>query len=350
MAQQAGLRHPRRRMSDNFDALLVLGFGGPEKPEDVMPFLENVTRGRGIPRQRLLSVAENYYRLGGRSPINDQCRALIAALRAELDTHAIALPIYWGNRNWHPFLEDTMRRMAADGVRRALIFVTSAYSSYSACRQYLEDVEAARAGVGATAPEFERLPRYCLLPGFVDPMTERVCDALAAIPEGRRNAARLLCTAHSIPISMAQPSQYVEQLTEVAQRVAAGAGFATHRLVFQSRSGPPGQPWLEPDICDALSEEAAAGVKDVVVAPIGFLSDHMEVVVDLDIQAKEHATELGLNMVRAATVGIHPRFVAMIRELICERLSGAREAWVWPCLADCCPNPHRMGMPPGRPA
>jgi ferrochelatase len=337
-------------MSDNFDALLVLSFGGPENAAEVLPFLENVARGRGIPRERLLAVAANYYGMGGRSPINEQCRALIAALRAELDSHGVKLPIYWGNRNWHPFLEETMRRMAADGVRRALIFVTSAYSSYSACRQYLEDVDTARAAIGGDAPRFERLPQYCLRPGFVEPLIERVRDALAQIPEDRRGAARLLATAHSIPLAMAQTSKYLEQLTEVARRVAAGAGFSGHRLVFQSRSGRPSEPWLEPDVRAALSEEAAAGATDVVVAPIGFIMDHMEVAFDLDTQAREHARALGLNMVRAGTVGTHPKFVGMIRELIEERLSGAAAAWMWPCLENCCPQPHPMGLPPGRPA
>jgi ferrochelatase len=336
-------------MSENFDALLVLSFGGPERAEEVMPFLDNVARGRGIPRERLLAVAENYYRLGGRSPINQQCRALIAALGAELDSHGVRLPIYWGNRNWHPLLEETLRRMAADGVRRALVFVTSAYSGYTACRQYLEDVETARAAIGAGAPQWERLPQYCLLSGFIEPLIERARDALAQIPEDRRAAARLLATAHSIPLEMAQTSKYLEQLTEVAWRVAAGAGFSGHRLVFQSRSGRPSEPWLEPDVRQALSEEAAAGAKDVVVAPIGFISDHMEVVFDLDTQAQEHARAVGLNMVRAATVGTHPKFVSMIRELVEARLGGETAAWVWPCLENCCPNPHRMGMPPGRP-
>ena len=237
----------------------MVGFGGPESAAEVMPFLENVARGRDIPRQRLLAVAENYYRLGGRSPINDQYRALIAALGAELETHGVKLPIYLGNRNWHPLLAETMRRMTADGVRRALIFVTSAYSSYSACRQYLEDVETARMEIGEGAPEFERLPRYCLLAGFVEPLMERVRDARARVPEERRGAARLLCTAHSIPLEMAQTSKYLEQLTEVARRVAAGAGFSAHRLVFQSRSGPPAQPWLEPDVREALSRGGGGG-------------------------------------------------------------------------------------------
>jgi ferrochelatase len=324
-------------MPEDFDALLVLSFGGPERPEDVMPFLDNVTRGRGIPRERLLEVAENYYRLGGASPINEQCRALIAALRTEFDAHGLKLPIYWGNRNWHPFLEETLRRMSSDGVRRALVLVTSAYGSYSACRQYLEDMEKARTAVGAGAPRFERLPVYCLLPGFIEPLIERVRAAFEQIPAERRAGAKLLFTAHSIPLAMARTSKYLGQLAEVAHRVADGIQHPEYRLVFQSRSGPPHQPWLEPDVRDALREEALAGVKDVVVAPIGFISDHMEVKFDLDTQARELAESLGLNMVRAATVGTHPKFIEMIRELIEGRLSGAREAWPWPCEENCCP-------------
>ncbi|MGB8260733.1 MAG: ferrochelatase, partial [Terracidiphilus sp.] len=328
-------------MPEQFDALLVLSFGGPERPEDVMPFLENVTRGRGVPLERLLEVAENYARLGGVSPINEQTRALIAALRTELDQHGLKLPIYWGNRNWHPFTEETMRRMSADGVRRALVFVTSAYGSYSACRQYLEDLDNARAAVTGETPSFERLPHYCLLPGFIEPLIERVSDAFAHVPEERRAGTKLLFTAHSIPVAMSQTSNYFGQLTDVARLVAQGVRHPEYRLVFQSRSGPPQQPWLEPDVRDALREEARAGVKDVVVAPIGFISDHMEVKFDLDTQARELAGSLGLNMVRAATVGTHPKFVAMIRELIEERLSGAREACPWPCTETCCPSPQR---------
>lgn len=329
-------------MPEQFDALLVLSFGGPDRSEDVMPFLDNVTRGRGIPRERLLEVAENYYRLGGASPINEQCRALIAALRTDFDAHGLRLAIYWGNRNWHPFLEETMRRMSADGVRRALVLVTSAYGGYSGCRQYLEDMERAKTAVGAGAPEFERLPVYCLLPGFIEPLIERVRAAFEQIPVERRAGTKLLLTAHSIPLAMARTSKYLDQLTEVAHRVAAGIQHPEYRLVFQSRSGPPHQPWLEPDVRDALREEALAGVKDVIVAPIGFISDHMEVKFDLDTQARELAESLGLNMVRAATVGTHPKFIAMIRELVEERLSGAREAWPWPCEANCCPSPAQL--------
>jgi len=335
-------------MREHFDALLVLSFGGPERPEDVMPFLENVTRGRGVPRERLLEVAENYALFGGKSPINEQCRSLIAALRMELDEHGVNLPIYWGNRNWHPFLEETMRQMSADGVRRVLVFVTSAYGSYSACRQYLEDIEKAKAAVEGETPSYERLPHYCLLPGFIEPLIESVSAAFAQIPEARRAEAKLLFTAHSIPLSMAQTSSYLDQLKEVARLVAQGVQHQGYSLVFQSRSGPPHQPWLEPDVRDALREAASAGVKDVVVAPIGFISDHMEVKFDLDTQARELAESLGLHMVRAATVGTHPKFVGMIRELIEARLKGTHEAWPWPCTATCCPTPQHAGRPAAR--
>lgn len=335
-------------MPEQFDALLVLSFGGPERPEDVMPFLDNVTRGRGIPRERLLEVAQNYYRLGGASPISEQCRKLIAALREDFDAHGLKLPIYWGNRNWHPFVGETLRQMQADGVRRTLVLVTSAYASYSACRQYLDDLERARASAGAAAPEFERLPVYCLLPGFIEPLIDRVRAAFDELPAERRAAARLLFTAHSIPLEMVRTSKYLDQLKEVARRVAEGIGHAEYRLAFQSRSGPPHQPWLEPDVRDALREEARAGVKDVVVAPIGFVSDHMEVKFDLDTQARELADSLGLNMVRAATVGTHPKFIAMIRELIEERLSGLRPACPWPCEENCCPPPAVLSRPAAR--
>jgi protoporphyrin/coproporphyrin ferrochelatase len=331
-----------------FDALLVLSFGGPEKPKDVMPFLENVTRGRNIPRERLEEVAENYHSLGGRSPINDQCRELIAAVEAELAGHGMQLPVYWGNRNWHPFLGDTMKRMAVDGVKRALVFVTSAYSSYSGCRQYREDIERARAAVGPEAPECEKLRHFFEHSGFREPLAEHLRAALEQIPEERRGAARLLFTAHSIPVSMARTSRYEGQLRETAAWVAAAAGREAWDLVWQSRSGPPHQPWLEPDICDALSAAAAEGVKDVVVQPIGFISDHMEVIVDLDVQALSRAESLGLNMVRAATVGTHPKFVAMVRELVQERLDG-----IWTgtrCLPEgCCPSPQMLMAGGGRP-
>jgi ferrochelatase len=329
-----------------YDALLVLSFGGPEKEEDVLPFLENVTRGRGVPRERLVEVAENYMMFGGRSPINDQNRALIAALRAELEAHGHKLPVYWGNRNWHPFIEDTMRQMRDDGVQKALVFVTSAYSSYSACRQYLEDLDRARMAVGPGAPLCEKIRHFYSQPGFLGPLAECLREALGKLPEERRSHAHLLFTAHSVPLSMAQNSKYVPQLEHVAAHLAATAGRTDFRLVWQSRSGPPHQPWLEPDVKDAMTELAAQpGSRDVIVQPIGFISDHMEVIVDLDTQALEHSRSLGLDMIRAATVGTHPRFVAMIRELIEERMRG--EIAAEPCRADCCPNPHAMGG--GRP-
>ena len=317
-----------------------------------MPFLENVTRGRNIGRARLEEVAENYMMFGGRSPINDQCRELIAALRSELALHAIDLPIYWGNRNWHPFIEDTMRQMAADGIRRAIVFVTSAYSSYSACRQYLEDIERARGAVGEGAPECVKLRHFYDRPGFLDALADRLQSAFERIPEGERAAAHLLFTAHSVPLSMAQSSRYVQQLEEVAAHLAGRLGHPDYRLVWQSRSGPPSQPWLEPDIKDALSEVASGGgSRTVVVQPIGFISDHMEVILDLDTQAMGHARSLGLEMVRAGTAGTHPSFVSMIRELIEERLNSGEAAN--PCLANCCPSPMMLaGISggPGRPA
>jgi ferrochelatase len=304
-----------------YDAVLVMGFGGPERAEDVMPFLERVVQGRGVPRERLLSVAEHYYHLGGRSPINDQCRALIAALQRELALHQIELPIYWGNRNWHPFLTDTLQAMRGDGIQRALVYVTSAFSSYSGCRQYLEDMDKARASVGEGAPELDKLRVFYNHPGFVDAVVERVREALERVPDAQRAAARLVFTAHSIPIAMATGSDYVTQLREIASVVAERFGRADSDVVYQSRSGPPQVPWLEPDILDHLRALAARGdVRDVVVVPLGFVSDHMEVIWDLDHEAKAVAEELKLGLYRASTPGEHPLFVAMIRELIEERL------------------------------
>ncbi|HNY41667.1 MAG TPA: ferrochelatase [Bryobacteraceae bacterium] len=325
-------------MQCRYDALLVLSFGGPEKPEDVMPFLENVTRGRNIPRQRLEKVAESYLMFGGRSPINDQCRKLIAAVESDLAGHGIDLPIYWGNRNWHPFIEDTMRRMRDDGVGRALVLATSAYASYSSCRQYLEDIDRARGEVGDGAPVCDKLGHLCSQPGFVDALEDRLREAFGRLPAEDRDAAHLLFTAHSLPMEMARSSRYVEQLEQVAADLAARIGQNDYRLVWQSRSGPPSQPWLEPDIKDALSDIAArGGPTRVVVQPIGFISDHMEVVYDLDAQAMDHARALRVEMVRAGTAGTHPRFIEAIRELIEERLERGNSAD--PCLARCCPNP-----------
>jgi ferrochelatase len=332
-------------MPHEYDAILVVSFGGPEGPDEVLPFLENVLRGRNVPRERMLEVAEHYYHFGGVSPINAQNRALIAALGKELDAHGPKLPIYWGNRNWRPLLPDALRQMADDGVKRALAFFTSAYSSYSGCRQYRENIAAAQAEVGPAAPRVEKLRVFFNHPGFIEPMIENVRAALAQIPAPRRGRAELVFTAHSIPLAMAKNCRYEAQLREASRLVSEGVDPNRWRLVYQSRSGPPGQPWLEPDICDALRALAEGGdVHDVVVAPIGFTSDHLEVLYDLDFEARQLAEELGLNMVRAATVGVHPRFVGMIRELIEERLSdnpkrlalGAMGPSHDVCPGDCC--------------
>ena len=300
-----------------FDALLIVSFGGPEGPDDVVPFLENVTRGRNIPPDRLRVVGEQYFRFGGVSPINAQCRALIAALETDFAEHRVGLPIYWGNRNWHPMLADTIAQMRDDGIRNALAFITSPYSSQSSCRQYLDDIDRARRLVGPDAPEVRRLRHYFDHPGFIEPLARNVAVALESVRDFGESA--LLYTAHSIPVAMAEHGDYVAQLRAVAQLVnERAAPEHPWSLVWQSRSGPPTVPWLEPDIGDALATQAGAGTASVVVAPIGFISDHMEVVFDLDVQAADRAAALGLRFVRAATVGTAPEFVTMIRQLVAE--------------------------------
>ena len=329
-----------------YDALLVLSFGGPEGPADVIPFLEKVTTGRGVPRERLLEVAEHYQHFGGVSPINAQNRALIAALATELREHGIELPIYFGNRNWHPFVEDTVQHMAAAGVQRALVFVTSAYSSYSGCRQYREDLARAAALLTGPTIQFDKLRVFYNHPGFVAAMADRLRAAARTLPDARRERAEVIFTAHSIPLGMARTSAYEPQLREACRLVADLAGTPRYRLAYQSRSGSPAVPWLEPDVLDELDAVAAAGASDVLVVPIGFISDHMEVLFDLDEEASARAAALGVNMVRVETVGTHPRFVTMIRELIMERQTAhpAREALGnrGPshdiCPANCCPR------------
>ncbi|GAA3218009.1 ferrochelatase [Actinocorallia longicatena] len=287
------------------DALLLMSFGGPEGPEDVMPFLENVTRGRGVPRDRLEKVAEHYQLFGGVSPINQQCRELKAAIEAVVD-----VPVYWGNRNWPPFVEDTVARMKADGVTRAKAFVTSAYSGYSCEGQYQEDIDRARAAVPG-APEITKLPVYCLEDGFLLPFIEATRTALEHAP-----GARLVFTAHSVPLAQDGREQYAAELAEVARRVHAGVDPALEwDLVYQSRSGSPRTPWLEPDVCDHLEKLHAEGETTVVLVPIGFTSDHMEVKYDLDVEARDLAAEKGMTLVRAATPGTHPAFVALARDL-----------------------------------
>ena len=334
-----------------YDAVVLISFGGPERPEDVLPFLANVTRGRGVSPERLAEVAEHYQHFGGVSPINQQCRDLLAAIRSDFAAHGLDLPVYWGNRNWYPMLADTVAQMRDDGVRSALGFVTSAYGGYSSCRQYLEDISAARAAVGPEAPAIDRLRQFWDHPGFVEPHADAVRAALATLDADRRATTRLVFTAHSIPVAMAatagpEGGRYQAQLRETARLVAgAAAPDLPYDLVWQSRSGPQRVPWLEPDVNDHLRELATGRVTSVVVSPIGFVSDHLEVVWDLDTEAASTAKQLGLDFVRAGTPGTDPRFVAMVRELVAERLNpldtaprrrlGTLPVWDT-CPAGCC--------------
>jgi protoporphyrin/coproporphyrin ferrochelatase len=306
-----------------YDALLVLSFGGPEGPDDVMPFLENVTRGRNVPRERLEEVAEHYLHFGGVSPINAQNRALITAIEGELERRGQHLPVYFGNRNWHPFLTDTMRQMRDDGIERALVFATSAFSSYSGCRQYREDVIRAIEEIGDGAPEFDKIRVFYNHPGYILPMAELARATMDSIPDDRRATTRLVYTAHSIPVSMARQCAYELQLEDAANLISAEISTRDHILAYQSRSGPPQVPWLEPDILDVLESLAEKGATDVVVVPVGFISDHMEVLFDLDTEANEEAERLGMTLLRVPTVGTHPDFVRMICDLIGERMSDA---------------------------
>ena len=352
-----------------YDAVLLVSFGGPEGPEDVLPYLENVLRGRNVPRERMLEVAEHYHHFGGKSPNNDQNRALLAALRTELSERGPNLPVYWGNRNWHPLLPDTLREMANAGVKRAIAFVTSGFSCYSGCRQYRENIASAREQVGGPAPEVDKIRVFFNHPGFVHPMARNVLAAIGRLdrepafdaagdgilPERLRETP-VLFTAHSIPVSMSEGCRYVAQLEESCRLVAERAGLSRWRLVYQSRSGAPGQPWLEPDICDAIRELAAQGEKRVVIAPIGFVSDHMEVLYDLDTEAADLCRELGVAMERASTVGTDPEFVGMVRDLIAERAWQRPDRAAIGCMAashdvcpiDCCPAPVRPARPPAR--
>jgi len=344
------------RAAEAADAFLLLSFGGPEGPDDVLPFLRNVTRGRGIPEERLLSVAEHYQHFGGVSPINEQNRALVGALGAEFGRSGIDLPVYWGNRNWAPYIEDAVERMRADGVRRALVLATSATSSFSGCRQYRNDLARAREAAGGDAPELVKLRHFFDHPGFVAANADGVRSAIDRLPDDRQKDARLVFTAHSIPVAMNDASGpaadrlYARQQRETARLVAEdvrGPG-AEFDLVWQSRSGPPTVPWLEPDINDHLRALAASGTRAVVVSPTGFVSDHVEVLWDLDEEARTTAAELNLHFARAATAGTHPAFVAMVRELVEEHLTGAEPRWLGDlglcgiaCPDGCCPAPRR---------
>jgi ferrochelatase len=343
-------------MNVPYDAILVVSFGGPEGRDDVMPFLQTVLQGRNIPEDRLRVVAHHYELFGGVSPLNGQNRALIAALRTELEKSGPNLPIYWGNRNWTPFLAETLQQMKQDGIKRALAFFTSAYSSYSGCRQYREDIQKAQAAVGSGAPEVDKLRVFYNHPRFIEPTVENVRRAWEQIPEERRATARVAFTAHSIPKAMAAGCSYENQLREVCQLVAENLNLQNWSLVYQSRSGPPSQPWLEPDILTHLSDLKAEGITDVVVAPVGFISDHMEVLYDLDTEARQHCETIGLNMIRAATVGTHPSFIRMIRELILERMGsettrrslGTSGPSHDVCPVDCCLPGGGMPSRPGQ--
>lgn len=332
-----------------YDAFLLVSFGGPEGPDDVLPFLRNVTKGRGVPPERLAEVAEHYYAHGGVSPINQQCRDMLAAIRDRFAADGVRLGVYWGNRNTDPYLTDTVRAMAADGVRRAIAFATSAYSSYSSCRQYLDDIERAREAVPG-APVIDKIrPYYRDDDGFVEPFASSVRAALGALPAAVRDDAHLVFTAHSIPVAMAEVSgsesagtarpgpggRYAAELREVSALIAERAGGPARgwRLVFQSRSGSPAQPWLAPDVNDHLKVLAKDGVPAVVTVPVGFVSDHMEVIHDLDTEAAATAREAGLAYARAATPGTSPRFIAMISRLVTEAIASAQPP---ACPDDCC--------------
>lgn len=324
-----------------YDAVLIVSFGGPEGMEDVMPFLENVLRGRNVPRERMLQVAQHYEMFGGVSPINQQNRDLIDALEGELETSGPHLPIYWGNRNWHPLLPDTIQQMADDGMKRALAFVTSAYSSFSSCRQYRQNIIDAQNAVGSNAPVIDKLRAFYNHPLFIEANVDRIRTAFTQFTN--ESKPHLVFTAHSIPQSMADNCDYATQLTETGRLIAERIGVSNWQLVYQSRSGSPNQPWLGPDICDHLRQLQTSGVSEVVVAPIGFVSDHMEVIYDLDVEAQQVSKEIGLKMFRAATVGTHPTFVKMIRELILERTEAKSARYVGSlppnhesCSPDCC--------------
>ncbi|MCO1660068.1 ferrochelatase [Pseudonocardia humida] len=340
----------------SFDALLVLSFGGPEAPDEVRPFLENVVRGRGVPPQRLDAVEEHYQHFGGVSPINARNRELIAAVGERVD-----LPIYFGNRNWHPMVEATVEEMARDGVRRALVFSTSAYGGYSACRQYHEDIARARKAVGDGAPRLVKLRHFFDHPLFVRANADAVRAAMAGLPA----QPRLVFTAHSVPEAAdatgGPPAEgghlYSRQVREAAQLVAVELGESDFDVVWQSRSGPPQVPWLAPDIVDHLEDLHARGVGAVVVSPIGFVSDHLEVIWDLDTEAAEKAAELGMGFARAATAGADPRFADLVAELIAEHMHGFAPLRLGEvpgfgctadgafCAVDCCTPPRRPTRP-----
>jgi ferrochelatase len=342
-----------------FDALLLACFGGPEGPDDVIPFLERVTAGRGIPPERLIEVGQHYLTLGGVSPINEQNRALAQELRDELLRRGVDLPVYPGNRNSSPFFAETLGQIHGDGHRNVLALATSAYSSYSGCRQYREDLAKGLAQAALTGEVLvEKVSPFGDLDGFRSSMLPGLVDALANVRarHGSLDGVHVFFTTHSIPDSMVAASGpqtgtssalYVDQHLEVAealmQLVAATFDPAPPwSLVYQSRSGPPTMPWLEPDINDALTEAESAGVTSVVLVPIGFISDHIEVIWDLDTQARQTADVLGLDFARVPTAGVSPAFVAALVDRVEGTLAGATETrgplWTGLCAPNCCAN------------
>lgn len=336
-------------MTENYDAILIVSFGGPEGMNDVMPFLENVLRGRNVPPERMHAVAHHYELFGGVSPINQQNRNLIEALKPELIANNIHLPIYWGNRNWHPMLSDTLKQMQNDGIQKALAFVTSAYSSYSSCRQYRENIATALDQLGEQrALQIEKLRAFYNHPGFIDANVDLIENSLQQFSDSRPDV-HIAFTAHSIPTSMAASCDYESQLEEAAQLIASKVGSTNWQVCYQSRSGPATQPWLEPDICDHIRALHAKGVNKLVIAPIGFVSDHMEIKFDLDTEAQELCQQLGVQMVRAKTAGTHPSFVKMIRQLIQEKIDSGTERLALgsqgpradECAQNCCPAATR---------
>ncbi|MCO8120821.1 ferrochelatase [Stieleria sp. TO1_6] len=338
-----------------YDSFLLVSFGGPEGPDDVMPFLENVLRGKNVPQERMLEVAEHYQQFGGVSPINEQNRQLITALREEFDRSGVELPIYWGNRNWDPLLPDTLQQMKEDGCKRAIAFFTSIFSSYSGCRQYRENIQAAQDQVGQGAPQVDKVRMGFNHPGFIETVVDEVSSAIEQLGVTTEEIM-VLFTAHSIPMSMADHCDYVKQLNEASRLVAGAVDVTNWHLVYQSRSGPPQQPWLEPDVCDAIEHLDDSGkLKKLIIVPIGFVSDHMEVIYDLDDEAAALCEQRGIKMIRVATPGVSPKFVSMVRELVQERLGtpekrravGELGPWHDVCPENCCQ--YKPQRPAARP-
>ncbi len=313
-----------------YDAFLLVSFGGPEGMNDVLPFLKNVLRGKNVPEERMLAVARHYELFGGISPINEHNRQLISALKPLIESSGPKLPIYWGNRNWYPLLADTVKKMSGDGVKHAIAFVTAAYSSYSSCRQYLEDIEKARAAVGPAAPRIDKIGPFYNHPGFIAANADQLLIALRGLSTRRQQEAKIIFTAHSIPLSMSSGCRYEEQLDTTCRSVMREAQISNGwQLCYQSRSGPLTQPWLEPDLNQYITQLAEQGIKDIVIAPIGFVSDHMEIIYDLDTEARKLCQQLHINYTRAKTAGCHPKFVSMIGELCQSKIDS--------CSDNCCP-------------